>query len=375
MWPSSLVGFYYPPLPPTGMFSKSYKRILCCYGDELPSTRPTTFSSRDLSFTMLFSTILSAVSGASLVFAAPSIQKRQSNETAAPANSINDTQVLQFALTLELLEDAFYSEGLQRFDAAAFRDAGYPDWVRGRFEQIREHENTHVEFLRGALGSEAVQPCEYNFTFTSPEEFAATSLNLEVVGQAAYTGAAAFISDKNTLEVAANILSVEASQSAWVASAVLKGSAWSGPFETALGFNGVWSLASQFIGRCPESNPQLPVKNLPTLAFEPAVPAAGTNVTLDFTRPAEYNNTQLYVAYLNGIIPRFTAVEESEGKFTAYVPGDLQGIAFAAVVANNTRAATTDENLITGLVVLDFPVPANVNNNGTTVFPCSCNTI
>jgi hypothetical protein len=39
-----------------------------------------------------------------------------------------------------------------------------PAWVRGCFEQIYEHEKTHVQFLESALtaaGTEYVKPCKY----------------------------------------------------------------------------------------------------------------------------------------------------------------------------------------------------------------------
>jgi Ferritin-like domain len=75
-----------------------------------------------------------------------------------------DAQVLNFALSLELLERAFYEHGLSRYSSEAFKKAGYPAWVRGRFEQIYEHEKTHVQFLESALtaaGIEYVKPCEY----------------------------------------------------------------------------------------------------------------------------------------------------------------------------------------------------------------------
>ncbi|KAH8080728.1 ferritin-like domain-containing protein [Cristinia sonorae] len=310
---------------------------------------------------MLFSTVLAAVSGASLVFAAPSLQSRQTDD-AKPA--INDIQVLQYAMTLELLENAFYSEGLKRFDAAAFRAAGYPDWVRGRFQQIAQHEATHVEFLKGALGKDAVEACEYKFPYDDPKGFAAVSMVLEVVGQAAYTGAAPLLSDKNTLEVAANILSVESSQAAWVASAVLKGSAWSGPFETALGPNGVFSLASPFIVRCPSTNAPLPVKALPALSVQPAAPTAGSEITLSFTRPAGTTGT-LYVVFLNGIVPKFAPIVEKDGKYTATVPEGLQGVVYSGVTSNNTSAAASDANLLTGLTVFDFPISSFVSNKGT----------
>lgn len=73
-----------------------------------------------------------------------------------------DAQVLNFALTLEYLEATFYTEYLHSHSQSAFEHAGLPPWVRGRFEQIKAHEDTHVEFLKAALGDGAVQPCEYN---------------------------------------------------------------------------------------------------------------------------------------------------------------------------------------------------------------------
>lgn len=73
-----------------------------------------------------------------------------------------DTEILQYALTLEHLENAFYSEGLDKLDEQAFAAAGYPPWVRARFEQIKGHEATHVQVLSAAIGAGATQPCTYS---------------------------------------------------------------------------------------------------------------------------------------------------------------------------------------------------------------------
>ena len=131
-----------------------------------------------------------------------------------------DAQVLNLALSLELLERAFYERGLSRYSKEAFKKAGYPAWVRGRFEQIYEHEKTHVQFLESALtaaGAEYVKPCEYalcvfstcfffvfrslmlpssfSSTDNSPREFIDLSEALEIVGTSAYTGAIQYISN------------------------------------------------------------------------------------------------------------------------------------------------------------------------------------
>jgi len=64
----------------------------------------------------------------------------------------DDADVLNFALTLEHLEYAFYRDGLDRFDVKDFRKAktlqGFSNRiksdVRPNLVDVREHEETHV---------------------------------------------------------------------------------------------------------------------------------------------------------------------------------------------------------------------------------------
>lgn len=74
----------------------------------------------------------------------------------------SDEMILNFALTLEHLENAFYAEGLAKFDETAFAAAGLPSFARGRIAQISQNEATHVETLKGILGADATQPCNYS---------------------------------------------------------------------------------------------------------------------------------------------------------------------------------------------------------------------
>ena len=170
-------------------------------------------------------------------------------------------------MTLEHLEDTFYHEYLTQFSAQDFENAGYPDWVRARIVQIAGHESQHVALLTGALGAAAPAACNYTFPVTDVKSFIGLATVVENVGTSAYLGAAASIMTKAYVTVAGSILTTEARHQAWFSSAVDKYSAWSGPEDTPLSFNEVYSIASAFITGCPASNPALPFTAFPALAI------------------------------------------------------------------------------------------------------------
>ncbi|KAI0373539.1 hypothetical protein BV20DRAFT_1033848 [Pilatotrama ljubarskyi] len=277
----------------------------------------------------------------------------------APAPAmVTDTDVLQFALTLEHLESAFYSGGLAKYDATAFTDAGFPDWVRGRIAQIGEHEKDHVSFLSGAIGAQATMPCEYNFPYDSPAAFLALSQALESVGDAAYLGAAQFVSDKTVLTAAASILSVEARHAGWVSSSVQKQQPWNGAFEAPLTPSGAYSLASLFVTNCPSSNPALPVKTFPPLTISEAAPAHGTPVALTFAPAQGQEVAAAHVAWLSGLSVVYS---ELTADGTTTVPAGLRGTVFATVVSS--QETPNDKNMLSGFTIAQFPFDSYVVEN------------
>ncbi|KAI0326830.1 hypothetical protein GY45DRAFT_56731 [Cubamyces sp. BRFM 1775] len=292
---------------------------------------------------MLHNALVLALVASSAVFAAP---------TPAP---ITDTDILQFALTLEHLENAYYTGGLAKFDADAFEKAGFAPWVHGRFEQIAAHEAAHVSFLTNALGDNATKPCVYDFPYDSPESFAELSMALESVGDAAYLGAAHLISDKGVLTDAASILSIEGRHAGWVSASVLKNQPWNGPFDAPITTSGAFSLASQFIKSCPSTNPQLPIQTFPalTLTSSGSTVSPGNTVSISFDkRPANAS-----VAWLSGLDIVYSDLDGS-GKTT--VPQGLMGTVFATVVSS--KDAPSDTNMLSGFAIVQIPFDSRAAN-------------
>jgi hypothetical protein len=64
---------------------------------------------------------------------------------------VTDGDVLNYALTLEHLEDKFYRDGLSNFTQAQFAAAGFDATFYQNLKEISYDETTHVSFLTTAL--------------------------------------------------------------------------------------------------------------------------------------------------------------------------------------------------------------------------------
>jgi rubrerythrin len=123
----------------------------------------------------------------------------------------NDVKILNYALTLEFLEAAFYRQAVAN---NAFSSPQY-----ARFAQVvAAHEAAHVTALRKALGSAAVKRPAFDFgtAVTDPARFAATAQVLEDTGVKAYLGQVGNVKQTPVLKAAGSIVTVEARHAAWI---------------------------------------------------------------------------------------------------------------------------------------------------------------
>jgi hypothetical protein len=180
-----------------------------------------------------------------------------------------DITILQFALTLEHLENEFYRSAFRSFTLQHFLDAGYDEDFFLNLQFIAADEAAHVQLLHGAIQSAGVfpvQPCQYKFPVTDIQSFVTLSAILESVGTSAYLGAAPFVGSKDILGIAASIMAVEGFHTSLQRNS-LGAIGAPDPFATPLGANAVFTLAAQFIVSCPSNNPPLPFTAFPSLAI------------------------------------------------------------------------------------------------------------
>lgn len=307
---------------------------------------------RTSAITLALAASAAVVSAAPL--AAPKALKVRAKRADGTTTDIDPT-ILNYALTLEHLEAAFYKTALDLYSAEDFAAAGYPWWVRYRLTEIASHETNHVTLLTGALeaaGANATAACTYEFGLTGPASVLATAQVLEGVGSAAYTGAANLITSPDYLQVAASILAVEARHTSWIRGGAQNGDSFPQAYEVPLGLNNVYSLAAPFFVECPATNPALPVKAFPTLTLANAGPfKVGDNLELSYPNSTDGAFAIFYSGLSQTVVP-------FQAGGLVRVPEGVAGQVYVTISSSNATA--TDDTTLAGPIAIEVPVLATL---------------
>ena len=161
----------------------------------------------------------------------------------------SDVDVLNFALTLEHLENSFYRDGLPLFEDLGTDGFGFS--ITEQIAAIQAHEQAHVDTLTTVitdLGGTPVEEQTYNFedAYASETAFLETAMALENTGVQAYNGAGAFIEDADLLTAAGSIVSVEARHASYL-NLINDASPFPDAFDEALTADEVLEIAGPFI--------------------------------------------------------------------------------------------------------------------------------
>jgi len=158
--------------------------------------------------------------------------------------SQNDLDILNYALTLEYLEAAFYTRALEN------------NVVEGRelelVTPIRDHEQAHVDAISATisdLGGEPVESPRFRFpdgVLNNRGAFLETASTFEELGVTAYHGQVTNIENGDILAAAAAIAGVESRHAAIIAQ-ISGGNPFPAPMEATATMDEVLEAAMQFI--------------------------------------------------------------------------------------------------------------------------------
>jgi hypothetical protein len=130
----------------------------------------------------------------------------------AMGGGTSDVDILNFALTLEYLESAFYEEAMKKVKATGELKALLP--------LLASDEKQHVAALKGTIeklkGKPVAKP-KFDFEYSGTSGFLKLAETFENTGVGAYNGAAPSITSKEVLGAAGAIVQVEARHAAAIA--------------------------------------------------------------------------------------------------------------------------------------------------------------
>jgi Ferritin-like domain len=123
-----------------------------------------------------------------------------------------DVDILNFALTLEYLESAFYTQGLKQV-------SGLSGDAKSLATEIRDNENEHVAALTKTIKSLGGKPVktpgvDFGDAFANQKAFLKLAQTFEDTGVSAYNGAAPMIESTDVLAAAGSIVQIEARHAA-----------------------------------------------------------------------------------------------------------------------------------------------------------------
>jgi hypothetical protein len=154
-----------------------------------------------------------------------------------------DVDILNFALTLEFLEAAFYDQALRKVSLSGD--------VKSLATTIRDNENEHVTALTGTIkklgGKPVAAPAvDFGNAFKNQKSFLKLAQTFEDTGVSAYNGAAPAIESDEVLAAAGSIVQIEARHAAAIR--LLNGrQPTAGAFDKALDMQQVLDAVKPFV--------------------------------------------------------------------------------------------------------------------------------
>ena len=277
-----------------------------------------------------------------------------------------DDLLFQNLLSAEWIVFSFYQQGVEAFNSSSFIELGYPNTTYDRIQEIRDNEAGHLNIFQREISDASIKPgpCKYDYGFTSPIEFLALQVLIEVSSMSFLTGLVQEARTNASRAALLAIATVESRHNAWALIDIWNEDPFAGPSDTVYpSANQILDLTNQFVvnGSCPAENPPYPSPNqhLPRLDFNRTLSTGHPGSSIEFVFPAvqpsfgDYKD--YYAVYFHGLYNITTAFDPKNGISTVPKAFDAGKGIILAVIASEPGAPTPDTVVAGPLVLLQQP--------------------
>ncbi|KAJ3037796.1 hypothetical protein HDV00_001297 [Rhizophlyctis rosea] len=199
------------------------------------------------------------------------------------AQALEDRDFLNYILSVDQLQAAFYRFGLDHFTDSDFKDSGYPSRIKSEITTIHTQDSDQAALIIDAIngleeeyyGSQNRDPvttCKYNWTFTDVGDFIAQASILEQTSVSAHLGIQQRLSNRTLKSTIASLSSVQSRHSTLINilnnernnrnNRTALGDPLPNKIETPLGIRPVLSILDRYIKSCPDDAIYKPLSEL-----------------------------------------------------------------------------------------------------------------
>jgi hypothetical protein len=175
-----------------------------------------------------------------------------------------DYESLNLVVHQEYIELDLFEYGLKNFSAQDFKQAGLDQADRDLIQFMADQEVGHAEMVSNMLGEGAPKRCEYQYPFTTVQEFVDFCQKLTRFGESGVYGFLNHLDSRDAAQLLLQSITTEARQQ--MIFRQFEGlhpmPVW---FETGVTQSMAWTLLAPYIKSCPEGQPRIIFQNFPSL--------------------------------------------------------------------------------------------------------------
>ncbi|KAJ5636816.1 Protein rds1 [Penicillium longicatenatum] len=203
------------------------------------------------------------------------------------AKSDFDYESLALALYQEWIELDLFQDGLRRFSAKDFEDAGLNAADRELIAFMAEQEVGHATLISNMLGADAPKQCQYDYPYTNVQEYLDFCQKLTRFGESGVYGFLGHLDSREAATLLTQSITTEARQQMIFRQfeGLFPMPVW---FEVGVPQSWAWTLLAPYISSCPADQTRLVWQNFPALWIEnqPTLADAGKH-----NNGTAFNNT------------------------------------------------------------------------------------